>query len=486
MQTMAEFDIKKINAVIAGWQKNIVEPATETADGEGAPATPRKKREPRKTRIDACGFVCTPHGIPLASVPGNIPIALDKLGYVIRKNEFKSCIEITGEVKGQPFDGEINDDIANWIRHKIEAEFRFLPSTGMFLDEVANVAFCNSFHPVRDYLNGLPQPHPSVKCEELFIRYAGAEDTELNRAFARLWMTAAVRRIMHPGFKFDTVPIIESVQGKNKSLALALLAVKPAWFTDSLPLGAESKVIIEQTSGVWIVEFPEMTGHNSDVERIKAFTSQQYDKARMAYGHFPLTVPRQWVGCISKNPGAKLQDAENRRFWPVEIKKFDLDALGRDRDLLWADAVAIEATGASVMLEERLWGAAREVQRTQRVDSPFADKLAVELGIHKPNPGFVPLCDLDDELPVRVSMNTVWEALNLEKPSDQDREKMKVNHAMGRLGFKHKRMTERGHPICKRNAGFYERCGPSDLWLECQFIRQWVGARVGAGVGATR
>ena len=41
MQTMAEFDIKKINAVIAGWQKNIVEPATETADGEGAPATPR-------------------------------------------------------------------------------------------------------------------------------------------------------------------------------------------------------------------------------------------------------------------------------------------------------------------------------------------------------------------------------------------------------------------------------------------------------------
>lgn len=463
---MAEFDIKKINAVIAGWQKNIVEPATETADGEGAPATPRKKREPRKTHRDTSGFVCNPQGIPLASVPDNIPIALDKLGYTIRKNEFKLCIEAQGNIKGEPYDGSIDDDIANWIRHRIKDEFLFLPSTSMFLDEVSHMAYCNSFHPVKDYLNGLPAPDPTVKCEELFVRYAGAEDTELNRAFARLWMTAAVRRITHPGFKFDTVPIIESVQGKNKSLALALLAVKPAWFTDALPLGAASKEIIEQTTGVWIVEFPEMTGHNADVERIKAFTSQQYDKARMAYGHFPLTVPRQWVGCISKNPGAKLQDAENRRFWPVEIKKFDLDALGRDRDLLWADAVAIEATGASVMLEERLWGAAREVQRTQRVDSPFADRIAAHLGVTYSNPGFVPLCNLDDALPVRASANSVWAALNLNQPAEQEREKMRMGSAMVRLGFTRKRMTERNHDRCRRNEVFYERGGPTDLWLD--------------------
>lgn len=403
----------------------------------------------------------------------NIKLALDKLGYVVRKNEFKGCPEIVGMIKDAPFDGEVNDDIVNWIRHRIDGEFSFMPSTSAFIEEMSNIAFENAYHPVKDYLKEVaPLRDENVKCEMLWIKYGGAEDTELNRAFARLWMTAAVRRIMVPGFKFDTLPILESAQGKNKSLALELLAVKPDWFLDNMPLGADPKIILEETQGVWITEFPEMTGHNADVEKLKAFTSRKRDKARLAYGRFPTTTARQWVGCISKNPGAKLVDAENRRFWPVVIKKFDLDALGRDRDKLWADAVAIEATGASVMLDERLWAAAAEVQKTQRVDCPFAEKLRKVLGYLSPNPGLVTLKQMGDNSHVCVSLDEVWKALELDKVADQNKEKTAMSNAMLRLGFTRKRMFQRNHSVLERGDCYYER-GESEAgepqWLVACF-----------------
>ena len=156
--------------------------------------------------------------------------------------------------------------------------------------------------------------------------------------------------------------MIESRQGKNKSSALEIIAVKPEWFLDNLQLGADPKVVIELTTGVWIVEFPEMTGFHKDVERIKAFASQKRDKARLAYGHFSTTRGRQWVGCISKNPGAKLLDAENRRFWPIELGLFDLETLKRDIDQIWAEAVELEKTGMSITLDPSLWDAARAVR----------------------------------------------------------------------------------------------------------------------------
>lgn len=56
------------------------------------------------------------------------------------------------------------------------------------------------------------------------------------RAVGRLPFIAAARRVRQPGAKFDEMLVLESAQGKNKSRALELMAVKTNWFTDSLPL----------------------------------------------------------------------------------------------------------------------------------------------------------------------------------------------------------------------------------------------------------
>ncbi len=44
---------------------------------------------------------------------------------------------------------------------------------------------------------------------------------------------------------------------------MRLLAMREEWFTDNLPLGADPKEVIEQISGIWIVEFAELDGNGN-------------------------------------------------------------------------------------------------------------------------------------------------------------------------------------------------------------------------------
>lgn len=66
------------------------------------------------------------------------------------------------------------------------------------------------------------------------------------------------------------------------------------------------------------------------MEAVKAQLCRQSDRARLAYDRTTSEVPRQFVFAGTTNGGNYLTDPTgNRRFWPVRIVRFDLDALSR-------------------------------------------------------------------------------------------------------------------------------------------------------------
>lgn len=220
-------------------------------------------------------------------------------------------------------------------------------------------------HPVRDYLSGLCWDSVP-RLERWAIVYLGAEDTPLNRAIGSRWMLSGVARIMQPGCKVDHMLILEGPQGSKKSSAIKTLA-RAEWFTDELAeIG--SKDAAQQMRGIWVIEFAELDAiSRAEVSRIKAFLTRTTDRYRPPYERYVITVPRQCIFAGSVNPETYLRDETgNRRFWPIRCGTIDLDALARDRDQLWAEAITRYREGAIWWFEEPELIASAKVEQDQR------------------------------------------------------------------------------------------------------------------------
>src|SRR5262249_24627847 len=139
------------------------------------------------------------------------------------------------------------------------------------------------------------------------------------------------------------------------SEALRTLAVKDAWFSDRLSNIASKDAAIE-AAGVWLFEIPEMDAlTRASASAKKAFLTRRYDRFRPPYGKHLVNLPRQcvFVGTINPPVGGYLRDSTGaRRFWPVACRgMIDRDGLERDRDRLWAEALARFRAGEKWWLE---------------------------------------------------------------------------------------------------------------------------------------
>ena len=338
----------------------------------------RQIAQARKTiAAEAADFQLNEKKVPYAN-QHNIRVALARLDVTVRHDLFQDRLLIEGLPDAGP---SLSDAAMKRLWLEVETRFHFRPTKEYFWDVVEDTARRNSFHPVCDYLDAL-QWDGEPRLDTWLTTYGHADDTPYTRAVGALTLLAAVRRVRQPGCKFDEMPVLESEQGKNKSSALAVLAVREDWFTDDLPLNQDTQRIIERMAGRWIVEAAELKGRRKgDVEHLKAFLSRRVDRARLAYGRLPVEVPRQSVIIGTTNSDRYLRDGTgNRRFWPVKVGQFDLDGLRRDRDQLWAEAAAREGEGVSIRLDPSLWGAAAEEQDARRVEDPYVVSFRAALG----------------------------------------------------------------------------------------------------------
>lgn len=300
----------------------------------------------------------------------NVQVALGKLDVKLTYDEFAMRPLIEGP-DGLPT-RRLEDKEFNNLYLRIAREFGFRPGIEMFKMMIEDECYSRGFHPLRQYLDGLKwDAVPRV--DEWLVKYCKAKDTPFIRAVGALTLIASVRRARTPGVKFDEILILESPQGFNKSTALAILATKPEWFTDSVPMNADDKEMIEALGGKWIVESPELKGmRRADIEHQKAVLSRQYDRARLAYGRFTTEVPRQCIFFGTTNADSYLKDTTgNRRFWPIKVGQVDVARLAADVHQLWAEAAARESKGESIRLDPIHYAEAALEQDRRSVDDPW-------------------------------------------------------------------------------------------------------------------
>jgi len=240
----------------------------------------------------------------------------------------------------------------------------------------------NSFHPVRQYLDGLSWDG-KPRIDTLLSDYFGIEQTEYLRAVMRKTLIAAVKRVSEPGCQFDSVLTLYGPQGCGKSSFWNNLAGR--WYSD-LPVSIGTKDALQSFQGAWLIELGELAALNStSVEKYKAVITRKEDRYRRHYEKLIESHPRQCIFVGTTNRPDFLKDMTgNRRFWVVDVtskqtpKKSVWVNLPREADQIWAEAKALyDKDNEPLFLDGALAKEAEQLQNSFMTYDPMRD--AIEL-----------------------------------------------------------------------------------------------------------
>lgn len=355
--------------------------------------------------------------LPVKNWPDNIRHGFLLEGVSAQHNQFSH----EDEIEGPNFENRDIKEIADILCSRFQREYQFGAGTDAICRELTAIAHENIYHPIKDYLTNLSWDGVK-RLDRWLIEYCQADDSELHQEFGAKTLIGAVKRIMQPGSKFDTILILEGSQGVGKSRIVSALSPNPDWVSEGLSFRNDDKTKAETLLRAWIVELAELDGMTkTTIQALKSFLSKTADTFRPAYARKAQQFKRHCVIIGTTNDETYLTDyTGNRRFWPVTVGKVNVDAFIANRDQLWAEAMVRYRGGEAVTLSEHLWADAATIQIERMVGDPFEDIL------RRTFEGKVG----------RVRRETIYRILKLDPKDRKNDHAKRINAMMTQLGWR--------------------------------------------------
>lgn len=290
----------------------------------------------------------------------------------IRFNVIDKSIEVIGgPFAGTPQEG-IDVEVTDWLQRH-EGLTMGHADVG---HRILRVARLSDYDPLREYLLALKWDGTDrlstwleVYCGAQPMDAAGHDAGKYLRAVSVRWPTSAVARALDPGCQVDTVLVFEGAQGAGKSRLCRVLG-GPWALETSIELGNKDSMQLCATS--WILDLSELVSlRRSENNTLKSYFTRTIDRFRPPYAKGPVKFARRCVFVGTTNDHFYLTDVTgNRRYWPVRCgEEFDTEALARDRDQFWAQAVhhyqqylSAQQSGVSAKANPWKWWLERDEQ----------------------------------------------------------------------------------------------------------------------------
>lgn len=227
----------------------------------------------------------------------------------------------------------------SFITLHIQRNYAFFENISKQKVEDAILVFCSekAENPVYDWVSNLEWDGNHRLDHWLSLVY-GTPDDAYHSAVGANWFKGLVKRVVHPGSKFDHLIILEGPQGWKKSSSLRIIGKEYHVETVLTPDNKDFFMLMKSNI---IVEFSE--GHTmgrADTRLLKSVITVQDDQYRVPFGRNIQKYPRHCVFAMTTNESQYLRDETgNRRFLPVEIQKpADIEWLEQNIDQLYAEA----------------------------------------------------------------------------------------------------------------------------------------------------
>ena len=233
-------------------------------------------------------------------------------------------------------------DDENQLKNYLALNYGEINGFHHFENLVSVTAYKNSFHPIKDFLENLPDWDGTTRAEKLFIDFLDVADTPYSREVTLNMLLAAVARIYHPGCEYQYVPVLQGEQGIGKGYIMKQLGGQ-GFMELQDKIGTAHA--IDATQKGWIIEIPEMAAmRKSKLAEVKAFVSAREDTRRFAYDKRASNSKRNNIFFATANDKFPLVDPTgNRRFIILESPKSRHDyTTGLTKDYVkqvWAEVL---------------------------------------------------------------------------------------------------------------------------------------------------